>query len=271
MGAGTPVGAVYTITGTPAAVSAALAAVTFDSAQDFNGTLSVAVAVTDGQSGPQGSNPTGSVSITVTAVNDAPTATNLTQTLTLAEDAAPPPLFTTAPTVADIDSGSVTATLTISNTAAGVLVGAGTPVGAVYTITGTPAAVNAALAAVTFDSAQDFNGTLQRRVADQRRPERSAGQQPDRLTSITVTAVNDAPTATNLTQTLTIDEDAAATALFTAAPTVADIDSASVTATLTISNTAAGVLVGAGYACGRGLHHQALRHPGGGEMPRSRR
>ena len=78
VGAGTPVGAVYTITGTPAAVSAALAAVTFDSAQDFNGTLSVAVAVTDGQSGPQGSNPTGTVSITVTEVNDVPVATGET-------------------------------------------------------------------------------------------------------------------------------------------------------------------------------------------------
>ena len=47
--------------------------------------------------------------------------------------------------------------------------------------------------------------------------------------------MNDAPTATNLTQSLTIDEDDAATTLFTVPPVVSDIDSATVTATLTLA------------------------------------
>ena len=158
----------YTITGTAAAVNAALAAVTYDSAQNFTGAASVGVTISDGANGPQGTNPTGTVNITVGAINDAPTATNLTQSLTIGEDAAPTKLFTVAPVVADVDSGSVTATLTLS-AAAGVLVGAGAGVlnaGVMtYTISGTPAAVSAALAAVTFDSAPDFSGATNVSVA----------------------------------------------------------------------------------------------------------
>ena len=56
-------------------MNAALAAVTYDSAPDFNGTTSVGVTIDDGVNGPQGSNPTGSIGITVNSVNDAPTLT----------------------------------------------------------------------------------------------------------------------------------------------------------------------------------------------------
>jgi hypothetical protein len=76
-------------------VNAALAAVTFDSAADYNGSTSVAVAISDGANGPQGSNPGGTVSITVTAVNDAPSVSgpvtlpamdeNTTRTITQAD------------------------------------------------------------------------------------------------------------------------------------------------------------------------------------------
>ena len=83
-----------------------------------------ALPIDDGASGPQGTNPTGTISITVNAVNDAPTATNLTQSLVINEDAAATTLFTLPPVTADIDSASVTATLTL-DAAAGVLNGAG--------------------------------------------------------------------------------------------------------------------------------------------------
>ena len=72
---------------------------TYDSADNFNGTTSVGVTIDDGANGPQGANPTGTVSITVNAVNDAPNATNLTQSLVIGEDAAATTLFTTAPVV----------------------------------------------------------------------------------------------------------------------------------------------------------------------------
>ncbi|WP_163484608.1 Ig-like domain-containing protein, partial [Escherichia coli] len=58
----------------PAAVAALLAAVTFTPAANYHGTTSVAVAIDDGLSGPQGVNPTGTVAITVASVNDAPVA-----------------------------------------------------------------------------------------------------------------------------------------------------------------------------------------------------
>ena len=69
-------------------MAAALSGVVFAPAANYNGLTSVAVAISDGQNGPQGINPTGTVSITVAPVNDAPTATGLTQALSLAEDAA---------------------------------------------------------------------------------------------------------------------------------------------------------------------------------------
>jgi large repetitive protein len=238
----------YTFSGTAAQVTAALAAVKFDSADNFNGATFVNVFIDDGANGPQGTNPVGTGTVTINAVNDAPTATNLTQSLTIAEDAAATKLFTAAPMVADIDSSTVTATLTL-DAAAGTLAGAGTGVLSAgvltYTITGTAAAVNTALATVTYDSADDFNGTASVGVTVDDGGNGPQGTNPTGAVSITVNAMNDAPTATNLSQSLVINEDAAATALFAAAPVVADIDSPSVTATLTL-DAAAGTLNNAG-------------------------
>ncbi|WP_204313360.1 hypothetical protein, partial [Klebsiella michiganensis] len=62
--------------------------------------------------------------------------------------------------------------------------------------------------------------------------------------SITVAPVNDAPTATGLTQALIVAEDSVAP-LFTGALTIADVDSAVVTATLTLADPAAGRLINA--------------------------
>ena len=150
---------------------------------------------------------TGHASFSITAVNDAPAATNLTQTLTLAEDAASVKLFTTGPSISDIDSENVTATLALSSTAAGVLVGAGTGVSGVHKITGTPAALSSALAGVMFVSVQDFNGTASVTVAISDGANGPQGSNPSGTVSITVTSVNDAPIA-NADTLLTIAEDA---------------------------------------------------------------
>ena len=182
-------------------------------------------------------NPTGTISITVNAVNDAPTATNLTQSLTIGEDDAATTLFTLSPVVSDIDSANVTATLTL-DAAAGVLTGAGAGVlnasVLTYTITGTPAAVSAALAGVAFDSAPDFNGITDVGITISDGANGPQGSNPIGTGTVTINAVNDAPTATNLTQSLTVGEDGAAATLFTLAPVVADVDSSNVTATLTL-------------------------------------
>ena len=60
-----------------------------------------------------------------------------------------------------------------------------------------------------------------------------------RTVTLTVAAVNDAPTATNLSAAETYTED---TVLNLINIVVTDVDSANVTATLTLSNVAAGSL-----------------------------
>ncbi len=148
------------------------------------------------------------MTINVTAVNDAPTATGLTQSLVINEDAAATALFPVDPVVADIDSGTVTAKLTL-NASAGVLVGAGAGVLSAgvltYTITGTAAAVNTALGAVTYDSAANFHGTTSVGITIDDGANGPQGANPTGTVSITVNSVNDAPAGTN--NTVTASED----------------------------------------------------------------
>ncbi|WP_287034789.1 beta strand repeat-containing protein, partial [Methylobacterium sp. CG09_land_8_20_14_0_10_71_15] len=242
---------VYIITGSPASVAAALSGVVFAPAANYNGLTSVAVAISDGQNGPQGTNPTGTVSITVAPVNDAPTATGLTQALIVAEDSVAP-LFTGALTIADVDSAVVTATLTLADPAAGRLINATPGAAGVYTVTGSPAAVATALKSVVFAPATNYNGLTSVAVAISDGQNGPQGINPTGTVSITVAPVNDAPTATGLTQVLGLAEDAAATKLFTVAPTIADVDSTFVFATLTLADPAAGSLNAPGLPPGTG-------------------
>jgi Ca2+-binding RTX toxin-like protein len=122
----------------------------------------------------------------------APTATNLTQTIGLLQDGGPVALGDIV--VADLNSGeTVTATLTLSNPAAGSLsLGAyGSAVSSfnaatgVWTVTGSVADVNSALADVSFTPSPDWSHTLTivTRIRD------AAGTGPDDGT-ITLSATN---------------------------------------------------------------------------------
>ena len=145
----------------------------------------------------------------MTAVNDAPTATNLAQTLNYTEGAASVPINDIV--VSDVDSGeTITATLTLANTAAGSLTTSGTatydPSTGIWTITGTVAAVNAALAAVAFVPAtnNDVNTTITTHIED------ASGTGPTNGTiNLNVTAVNDAPVNNVPLTTQTVNEDTA--------------------------------------------------------------
>ena len=99
------------------------------------------------------------------AVNDAPTATNLNAAETYTEDT---PLNLTNIVVSDVDSANVTATLTLSNPAAGSLntatsgavtstYNAGT---GVWSARGAIADVNTLLAGLTFTPALNFNASF---------------------------------------------------------------------------------------------------------------
>ena len=182
---------------------------------------------------------TGSKAFTGIAVNDAPTATNLSTAETYTEDT---PLNLIDIVVSDVDSANVTATLTLSNPAAGSL---STATSGAVTST-----YNAATGVWTASGAiADVNTLLAGRDASRRRRTSTAASSIATSVSdgvapaitgskaLTGIAVNDAPTATNLSTAETYTED---TPLNLVDIVVSDVDSANVTATLTLSNPAAG-------------------------------
>lgn len=138
-------------------------------------------------------------------VNAAPTATNLTQTVSYTEDA--PSVALGDIVVTDPDGDTLTVTLTLSNPVAGSL-STGTFGGAtstynagtgVWTVVGAAGDVNAALAAVAFAPAANWDQdiTITTRVRD------SADSGPaDGTITLDVTPVNDAPTDIALSATI---------------------------------------------------------------------
>ena len=227
---------VWTASGAIADVNALLAGLTFTPSANFNSASRSPPASATGCAAPI----TGVKSMTGTAVNDAPTATNLSAAETYTEDT---PLNLADIVVTDVDSATVTATLTLSNTAAGSLntatsgavtstYNAGT---GVWTASGAIADVNALLAGLTFTPTANFNGgfTIATSVSD------GVAAPITGIKALTGTPVNDAPTATNLSAAETYTED---TPLNLTDIVVSDVDSANVTATLTLSDVAAGSL-----------------------------
>ena len=173
-------------------------------------------------------------------INFAPNATNLNAGQTFTEDT---PLNLTNIVISDIDSPNATATLTLSNTAAGSLsTGSSGEVTSTYnaatgiwSASGAIADVNTLLAGLTFTPALNYNSnfTIATRVDDGVAPAITGTK------TMTGTAVNDAPTASNLSAPETFTED---TPLNLTNIVVSDVDSATVTATLTLSAPAAGSL-----------------------------
>ena len=172
-----------------------------------------------------------------TSVNNAPTAVNLNAAQTYTEDT---PLNLTDIVASDVDSPTITATLTLSNLAAGSLstATAGTVTSTynagVWTASGALADVNTLLAGVSFIPMADFNGSfaLATNVSDGLL--NVSGRK-----SFTGIAVNDAPSATNLNAAETYIEDRPLNLVDIVG---SDVDSAVITATLTLSNLAAGSL-----------------------------
>jgi hypothetical protein len=226
---------VWTAAGSIDSVNTLLAGVTFSPALNFNGNFSIATSVSDGSASI-----TGSKSLTGTAVNDAPTATNLNATETYTEDT---PLNLIDIVVSDVDSTTVTAKLTLSNGGAGSLSTAtsgattSTYIAAtgIWTAAGPIADVNALLAGVTFNPTLNFNSnfTIATSVSDGVAAEVTGSK------TMTGAAVDDPPTATNLSVAQTYTED---TSLDLTDIVVSDIDSTSAIATLTLSNSATGSL-----------------------------
>ena len=245
---------VWTASGLMGDVNALLAGLTFTPAPDFNGGFSVATRVDDGVAAAI----TGSKSFTGTAINDAPVASNLSAAESYTEDAA----LNLADIVAsDIDGSSGTVTLTLSNPAAGLL-GTGSsgavsssysPATGVWTAGGAWADINVLLAALSFTPTPDFNGPFN--IATSVSDGVAAPVTGSKL--FTGVPVNDTPTASNLSAAESYIEDQP---LDLTDIVIGDIDSPTLTATLTLSNPAAGALtagisgaVSASYNAGTGV------------------
>ena len=220
-------------------VNAALAAVTFTPALNANGNFSIATSVSDGVAAAV----TGTKNFTGSAVNDAPTALNLTTPDAYVLNT---PRNLTDIIVSDVDSSNVTANLVMDANGAGADLSVGTFGGVTatfnsgtrtWTASGAVADVNAALAAIQFTP--PTGSSLDIHVTVTLNDGAGGVTVADKL----LTAFpNNPPTATNLSAAESYTEDVAKNLTDIL---VSDVDAPTlpnVSATLTLSNLAAGTL-----------------------------
>ncbi len=214
--------ATMTFSGTLANVNSALNATQYAPPANFNGAATLTMTSSDlGNVGSGGAKlDTDVVAITVTAANDAP-LNGVPPAQVANEDIAR--IFSTtngnAITVSDPDATSVQVTLTASNGTASLggvaglsfLAGDGTT-DATMTFAGTVAAINTALNGARFTPAADVSGTGVLSIATSDLGATGAGGPKSDEDSITIsiTEVNDPPTA--VSDVGTVNEDATATA-----------------------------------------------------------
>ena len=161
---------VWTATGPISDVNILLASIVFAPSLNYNSSFVIATSVTDGIAAAI----TGTKTFTGIAVNDAPTATKLSTSETYIVNM--PSLDLVDIVITDVDSASVSATLTLSSTSVGTLTtgtsGAVTSTyvsgTGVWTATGAIANVNTLLASVAFIPAPDSNAefTMATSVSD---------------------------------------------------------------------------------------------------------
>jgi len=189
------------------------------------------------------SNATDTVSVTISAVNDAPVLT-VPGAIAVTEDLAS---ALTGISIADVDAGAGAVTLTLS-VPSGTLAatgGGGVTVGGTataLTLTGTLADINAFVAAngVTFTTAANAtaNVTLTVAVTDNGNTGSGGALGDTETVTLTVTAVDDAPTLGGLVLGQAVTDKTTIQPFGTA--TIADVDSANVTVTVTLDTAAKG-------------------------------
>jgi CSLREA domain-containing protein len=232
--AGTNGGAAVTLFGTQAQLNAALATLVYRGNADFTGADAITLVSSDATLLTAAS----TIPVTVSAVNDAPTAA-ITPASYAADEGVPLALAGTGLAVGDVDSSSVTVTLsvlsgTLSVTGAGVTIaGSGS---AVVVLTGAVADVNALLTGggtVTYlmgSDAPPASDTLRLQIDD------GAGGSAFDVATITVAPVNDAPVNTLPGAVSTLEDTAIVFAGATRiAVTDVDVGGAAVQVSLTAS------------------------------------
>jgi 5-hydroxyisourate hydrolase-like protein (transthyretin family) len=190
-----PFTGVWTYTGTVTQVNTALANAMYTTAANWSGTTSITTHIEDAaHTGPA----PGMITVNVTPVNDVPSATNLNQGFPAEfEDN---PVSLTPIVVTDVDAATdlITAVMTLTTPGTGSLSSSGgwyAPGTGVWTMTGTVATVNSALASLTFLPASNWYGmvNITTHVEDAAHTGPANGN-----VSINITSVNDAPTAVSV-------------------------------------------------------------------------
>ena len=239
-----------TLSGTQAQINAALASLSYQGNLNFNGSDTLTVLSTDGN----GVTDSDAVSITVSSVNDGPVNT-VPGARTVNEDAAL--AFTGGNTISvnDVDGNLSTTQLTVTSgavtvsLAGGATISAGANSSSTFTLSGTQAQINAALATVIYQGNANFNGsdTLTVLSTD------GNGITDSDAIAITVSAVNDGPVNT-VPVTATVNEDAALT--FTGASTISvnDVDGNLSTTQLTVTSGTVTVSLAGGATISSGAN-----------------
>lgn len=199
-----------------AGTSYSVSGATVTPALDFNGTLSVPVRVNDGQADSN----TFNLSVTVTPVADAP-LNAVPGAQTAAEDT---PLSISGLSVSDGDGDLSTVQLAVGNgaltvsLAGGAAISAGANGSASLTLSGSQPQINSALATLAYQGVPNYSGpdTLGVVSTD------AGGLNDSDSVSITVTAVNDAPTISDITDLSTPEDTATSPVSFT----IGDVETA---------------------------------------------
>ena len=217
----------------------------FTPAANFNGATTISYTISDGNGGSD----TATVFVNVTPVNDAPVNT-VPGAQATTEDTA---RAITGLAISDVDAGASSTTVTLGVTNGTLTVSGGTATIAgsgtgTVTLTGTVAQINATLGAtVSYMPAANFNGTATLTMTTNDNGNTGSGGPRTDIDTVTisVTPVNDAPTLTGLSASITYTESSAATITRTLIDTsvvFSDIDSPSMgggSMTVAITNVVA--------------------------------
>ena len=182
-----------TLSGTEAQINAALATVSYQGDENFNGNDTLTIISTDSDGTPLSD--TDTVAITVDPVNDAPVNT-VPGDQTVDEDVA---TAITGISTTDVDGNLATTQLTVDNgtitvdLSGGATVSAGSNGSADLTLSGTEAEINAALATVSYQGDANFNGTDTLTIVST--DSDSTPLSDADAIAITVNPINDAPVA----------------------------------------------------------------------------
>jgi hypothetical protein len=241
-----------TVSGTPGALSFAGSVdalnayfgtgqrISYTTAPDANGTVALAITVSDGELSTAGS-----VTLAITPVNDAPTLSALPSTLQVFEDQPSPLQFTGSP-FADVDGDILRVTLTVPAGTLAAESGDGVTVSGspdALNLVGTAEALNAFFTSgqrIRYTTALDASGSVALGVTVSDGELSAAGS-----ITLAITPVNDAPTLSGLPATLEVVQGEASPLPLRDAR-FADVDSSTLKVTLTVPTGSLSALGGQG-------------------------